>query len=454
MGVEISLTFVALALGLLGLFVGLIGGLLWSRRGFGNRFSSESIVDPENSLDTDEQLPDSLRQSVDVLRLLRTAWIICDADDLVVVQSSSAATLGLVRDLEVVSTDMLETVRAVRADGEARELQFSVARGPHNAGALDISARIAMLGQHTLVLAEDRTASKRVEATRRDFVVNVSHELKTPIGGLRLLAETMEVAANDPEAVLRFSRRMQTEVMRLTNLVQEIVDLSRLQGSDTIESSTPVDMRECAQEAVEVVQLLAEDRSITITVQGKPGQIVSGDAGMLGTAIRNLLMNAVNYSDPGNRVVVSVETRFGADSYPNSSSSFVPGKEGHTQVADGRTDAEPGLLAGPIVEIRVTDEGMGMSPDELHRVFERFYRVDPARSRQTGGTGLGLAIVKHICANHGGTVTVWSEPGIGSTFTLRLPAARQLGIPPAMPSPIVHTTESSPETSQFVKEHL
>ena len=223
-------------------------------------------------------------------------------------------------------------------------------------------------------------------------MVNVSHELKTPVGGLSLLAEAVEGAADDPEAVRRFAGRMHAETARLTRLVQEIVELSRLQVSDTFDEPVPVDVVTCAREAVEHVRLLAEDKQIEVVQASPTGADVRtfGDPALLTTAIRNLLENAIHYSDPGTRVALTVRRQ------------------------------------GALASVAVTDQGAGISPVDQERIFERFYRVDPARSRRTGGTGLGLAIVKHVVAGHGGEVSVWSEEGQGSTFTLHLP------VPPAL----------------------
>jgi two-component system, OmpR family, sensor histidine kinase SenX3 len=238
-----------------------------------------------------------------------------------------------------------------------------------------------------LLLVEDRTNIRRIEEVRRDFVVNVSHELKTPVGGLALLAEAVLDANDDPEAVARFARRMQVESARLTRLVQEIVDLSRLQIAGTLHEPELVDVAAAAGEAIDQYKLVAESRGVEIVSSLAMGVQIFGDADLLVTAIRNLVDNAANYSASGTRVAVSVRR------------------------------------AEELVEIAVADQGQGIAISEQSRIFERFYRVDTARSRATGGTGLGLAIVKHICANQGGEVTVWSEQGQGSTFTMRLPAA-------------------------------
>src|SRR5450759_1840210 len=217
-------------------------------------------------------------------------------------------------------------------------------------------------GAHVLLLVDDRTEARRVEDVRRDFVVNVSHELKTPVGGLALLAEAVLEANDDPEAVARFAHRMQVESTRLTRLVQEIVDLSRLEIASTLHDPELVDVGAAAAEAIEQSRLVAGSRGAEIVSSLAQGAQVFGDSDLLTTAVRNLVGNAINYSAPGSRVAVSVRA------------------------------------ADQLVEIAVADQGQGIPDSEQARIFERFYRVDAARSRATGGTGLGLAIVQHICA--------------------------------------------------------
>ena len=326
--------------------------------------------------------------TAEVLAVLRSAAIVLDVADGVVKASPAAYAFGLVRGQEVVHADLLEMVREVRRDGVIREAEMELPRGPLGRGTLVVHARVAPLGTlHVLLLVDDRTEARRVEEVRRDFVVNVSHELKTPVGALSLLAETMQDAADDPDAVRRFSQRMQRESERLSALVNEIIDLSRLQVAGTLTAPELVGVDDVVADAVDRGRLVAEARGIAVVVGGTRGAKVYGDRDLLTTAVRNLVDNAVRYSDDGTRVGVGVRERDG------------------------------------LVEIAVADQGIGIADDEIDRVFERFYRVDPARSRGTGGTGLGLSIVKHVAANHGGDVTVWSQAESGSTFTLRLPSA-------------------------------
>jgi two-component system sensor histidine kinase SenX3 len=324
----------------------------------------------------------------DVLAVLRSSAIVVDSSDAVINSSPAAVAYGLVRGQELAHTELRELARQVRRDGVIREAELELSRGPLGMGQVFMQARVAPLGSsHVLLLLDDRTEARRLEEVRRDFVVNVSHELKTPVGGLRLLAEAVEDAKDDPEAVERFAQRMQVETARLAQLVKEIVDLSRLQVADALHEPRLVDVGAAVQEAIEWSRTGADAKEIELAVAAEPDLKVFGDEELHVTAVRNLVGNAIAYSDAGTKVAVGVR----------------------------RT--------GDTVEVSVADQGHGIPEEEQSRIFERFYRVDTARSRATGGTGLGLAIVKHICANHGGDVTVWSREGRGSTFTIRLPAA-------------------------------
>lgn len=330
-------------------------------------------------------LPDGVSA---VLAVLRSGAIVLDAADAVVSTSPPAIAHGLVRDHDLVHDELRQLAREVRRDGVIREVELDLPRGRLGRGRIMVGARVAPLGSaYVLLLVDDRTEARRVEDVRRDFVVNVSHELKTPVGGLALLAEAVLEAKDDPEAVARFAHRMEVESLRLTRLVQEIVDLSRLEIAGTLHDPELVDVGAAAAEAIEQSRLVAGSQGTEIVSSLIRGAHVFGNSDLLATAVRNLVGNAINYSAPGARVAVSVRS------------------------------------AEQVVEISVADQGQGIPEGEQARIFERFYRVDAARSRATGGTGLGLAIVKHICANHGGEVRVWSEPGQGSTFTMRLPAA-------------------------------
>jgi two-component system, OmpR family, sensor histidine kinase SenX3 len=323
-----------------------------------------------------------------VLSVLRSSAVVVDDDDEVVKASAPALALGLVRSQRLASTELAELVRQVRRDGQIREADLVLPRpsGPPRT----VTARVAPLSSRlVLALVEDRTRERRVEAVRRDFVANVSHELKTPVGAIRLLAEAVGDASDDPEAVERFARRMLTESDRLLQMVQQIIELSRLQGDEPIEAPAVVDVDAMIARSVDVTAMDATSKNIKVVVSGAPGLRIFGNEEQVSAAVTNLLANAVTYSGADSTVLIS------------------------TKECD------------PMVDISVVDQGIGIPHDELDRIFERFYRVDPARHRSTGGTGLGLSIVKHVAATHGGDVRVWSLEGQGSTFTLSLPRSRQ-----------------------------
>ncbi|HTR70241.1 MAG TPA: ATP-binding protein [Mycobacteriales bacterium] len=323
-----------------------------------------------------------------MLELLPTAAVLLDADDAVRLANSAAHELGVVRGQDLVVPELARLVQAARRTGQPQTAELTLEFNDFPRRQLAVGARAQPLESREVALVvDDLTEAKRVESVRRDFVANVGHEIKTPVGALSLLAEAALDAHDDAEAVQRFVARMQHEAKRLSRLVQELLDLSRLQGADPLPTATEVSVDAILDEAVDRARLVAETRGITIVRGGDDDLTVLGDEGQLVTAVANLLYNAVAYSPDGTRVALGVHLRDG------------------------------------VVEIAVTDQGIGIAEDEQERIFERFYRVDQARSRETGGTGLGLAIVKHTVGNHGGEVTVWSQLGNGSTFTIRLSAA-------------------------------
>jgi two-component system, OmpR family, sensor histidine kinase SenX3 len=326
----------------------------------------------------------------EVLVVLPAAGVVVGPHDEVLLANATARSLGLVRGSRISVPELLQLVRIVRREGDVRSVDLQISRGARVASSY-LTARVAPLDESLiLILADDQTTARRIEETRRDFVANISHELKTPIGAISLLAEAVEDAAEDPEAVHRFASRMGIESARLSDLVGQIIELSRLQSDDPLADPEIVDVDEVLTDAVERRRMDAERHRITLTVAGVAGARVLGNARQLGVAVGNLVENAIVYSDTEARVVVAA----------------------HVQA---RSDDD-------YVEITVSDNGIGIPPAELDRIFERFYRVDYARSRANGGTGLGLAIVKHIAAIHGGDVSVWSQVGQGSTFTIRIPA--------------------------------
>lgn len=350
----------------------------------------------------DDVEPGALPHGVaSVLAVLPSSAVVLDKEDRVLRASSAARAFGLVRGDHLMAAELLALARQVRRDGEIRESEIEVAGHKFGQESTNFAVRVAPLGSYgqVLVLAEDQTEHRRVEAVRRDFVANVSHELKTPVGALSLLAETIQDAADDPEAVTRFAGRMQHEAARLTYLVQDLITLSRIQGAEPIPTPGPVPIDEAVHEAIDRCNTTAAAKDITLVAGGAEGLQIWGDDELLVTALRNLIDNAVAYSPEHTRVVVSA------------------------RAAGAHIES---------VEISVSDQGIGIPESAQERIFERFFRVDAARSRATGGTGLGLAIVKHVAAVHNGVVTVWSKEGSGSTFTLRLPAFGGMAV--AVPS--------------------
>ena len=322
-----------------------------------------------------------------LLAVLPGAAFVVGADNSVLRASPEAARFGISTGGRLDVPQILAIVTSVRRDGVIREQELELPRPPMGKGVIDARVRVATLSSTAaLVLVEDLSEARRLDAVRRDFVANVSHELKTPVGALSLLAEAVQSASDDPEAVQRFAGRMQIESNRLSNLVNDLVDLSKLQGAEQ-QYHELVDVDRIVSEAVDATKTVANARDIDVVVGSPTTANVLGDEAQLVMALRNLLTNAIAYSPPGTRVAVAARASAG------------------------------------VVEVSVKDQGIGIPEAEQSRIFERFYRVDPARSRITGGTGLGLALVKHVCVNHGGECTVWSVEGEGSTFTLRLPLA-------------------------------
>lgn len=333
-----------------------------------------------------EPIPDGIAAMIAVLE---STGIVLDGSNQVILSSPGAEGLDLVDGRELRVREMMDAVRRVWRTGEAEVLELTYVRGRIGVGTeLQLRVRIAPLGNRfMLVLVDDRTEEVRLAGVRRDFVANISHELKTPIGALTLLSEAIEVAADDPDRVRSFSQRMQVEADRLGRMTKELIDLSRIQADDPLEDAEHVSISRVVDLAVDRNTVLAGTKRMRIIPRVLVEAQVLGSEELITMAVQNLILNAVQYSPESTHVGVGV------------------------RVVDG------------VVEIAVTDKGVGIAPADHERVFERFYRIDPARSRVTGGTGLGLSIVKHVAGSHGGEVTLWSRPGQGSTFTLRLPAA-------------------------------
>ena len=281
--------------------------------------------------------------------------------------------------------DVREMVRGVISASQPATVEVERSAPPR---WLRVTATPAGEGA-ALVVVTDITESRRIEAVRRDFVANASHELKTPAASIQAAAETLRsVVDHDPDAAPRFAVQLEREALRLSRIVADLLDLSRLESGSELSERIRLDaiVREEAERYVEQ----AREASIELTVQAPEPVVVRGAARDLSLLVRNLIDNAIRYTAPGGSVSVSVSP-----------------------------------AAGGEVALAVSDTGVGIPARDLPRVFERFYRVDRTRSRETGGTGLGLAIVRHVAENHGGSVSVTSELGNGSTFTVLLPDAGQ-----------------------------
>ncbi|MEY4366882.1 MAG: hypothetical protein RLZ28_297 [Actinomycetota bacterium] len=339
---------------------------------------------PMTSIKASGSIPDG---AAEVLDVLATAGMVLDGRNNVLRATTGAQAYGLVQNRLLVHDVLIELVDKARKTGEPQHIDTDLETGLRGE-VVYVHARAARLGtRYVMLLVDDRTESRRLEETRRDFVANISHELKTPIGAVSLLAEALQDAIDDPVMVKKFAANLHREANRLASLVQDIIQLSRLQSAETVANATLIDLSGVVAEAVERNHFLAETKQIRIRVEALRGHKIFGDHEMLSTAIKNLIENAILYSEEGSQVGVALRS------------------------VDG------------VAEISVADNGVGIPAEEQDRVFERFYRVDASRSRQTGGTGLGLSIVKHVALNHRGDVRLFSQPGLGSTFTLRLPVA-------------------------------
>ncbi len=373
-----STWFVLLSLAL-GLFVG-AGFVVLLMTAEERGRNAASVVNP--------RVPDGIDQMLDVLE---SVGIVLDPSNNVVKASPGAAASGLISNATLANPALVDLVARVRRSGNTLSEDLELARGPFGEASVRFHVRAARLGtRYVLLLADDRTDAHRLDEVRRDFIANISHELKTPIAAVSLLAEALDSAADDAARVRRFANRLTNESARLTRITRDIIELSRLQANDALRKPQLLGIQNIIAQAVDQNRVVAEAHGIQIAVRTKVDAQLWGDEALLLTSMHNLIANAVHYSDEGSRVGVGVRVSAG------------------------------------VIEISVTDQGVGIAEDELDRVFERFYRVDEARSRHTGGSGLGLSIVKHAVQNHGGDIRVWSQSGSGSTFTVRLPAADAL----------------------------
>lgn len=372
-----QIALIALAVGVL-IGVGLSLLIVWAYR-------ARAKVE----LETSTIVPDGM---TDVLDSMDDAACVVDSSGLVLAGSHAATRFGIEVGATLENPELRQLVRSVRAVGGTKTETLRITRGGLSLDPRLVSARASVIGARmALVIIRDITEQERLDQMRRDFVANTSHELKTPVGAVSLLAEAIESAADDPAQVRIFAARISAEAGRLGQLTGRIMSLSRLQADDGLTDVDPVSIDEVIAASIEAHVVQADSAGVDLTRGGDRGAWVRGDAQILIEAIGNLVANAIVYSPRGSRVGVGVKA------------------------VDG------------VVEIAVSDQGIGISEADRERIFERFYRADEARSRRTGGTGLGLSIVKHATQRHGGEVRLWSRPGRGSTFTVRLP---QIDAPP------------------------
>ena len=358
---------------LLGMALGVgIAALVWA--GARSHRRAEQVLEPP--------VPDGVDTALEVIG---ATGVVLDADNRVLRASKSAVALGIVDNRDIVYQPILDLVKQARGEGVPAAREFELAGTGRDAPPVHLLVRVAPLGLRLmLVVADDRSEMYRLDAVRRDFVANISHELKTPIGAVSLLAEALQYSADDPEQVRAFAETLEREGHRLAEMTNDIIELTRLQSVGTIQDPDVVSIDSVVEHAISSNSVLSKKSGITVAVSASTGAYVLGHGTSLVTAVHNLVRNAITYSRGPSRVGVGAVVKSG------------------------------------IVEISVTDQGQGIANSDLERIFERFYRSDPARSRETGGTGLGLAIVKHVVNNHQGDVRVWSQLGKGSTFTIRL----------------------------------
>ncbi len=330
----------------------------------------------------DEPLTDVASRLISVLA---TAGMVVDDSLAVLRATNSAIALGLVSGRVIRSSEIRALVRTTQETETTNSVEFELTLS-EGGDVRYLRARAVTIGAGiVLVLVEDNTEARDFESIRRDFIANVTHEIKTPIGAIALLSEAMEGALDDPTRMHKFADSLRRETGRLSTLITEIIQLSRVETSNILAKAKPANVGVVVREALERTLVIADAKDIVVNAKYPDDVFVMGDGELLTVAVKNLVENAIQYSDRKQSVGIGVTTR-----------------NGH-------------------VDIIVTDQGVGIPADEQSRVFERFYRVDESRDRTTGGTGLGLSLVKHIALSHRGEVTLFSQPGVGSTFTMRLP---------------------------------
>ena len=327
-------------------------------------------------------------RAAELLEVLAEAGAVLSPQNKVLSATTGALALGLIQGRGLVHKKLINLAAKARSTGALSSLETELSTGIQGITKIFVRARAVDIGDGVvLLIVDDRTEVQRLDETRRDFVANISHELKTPVGAIGLLAEAILDNTGDPELVQKFTENVLKESKRLSALIKDVIQLSRIQASETILSAEVVDLDEVVKDAIDRNAFKADRRKIKIDYLAQKGVKVVGDEEMLAVAIKNIVENAIVYSPEGSKVGVTLAKN------------------------------------GDIAEVKVVDNGVGISKEDQDRIFERFYRTDPARSRETGGTGLGLSIVKHVFTTHGGKILLSSRLGIGSTFTLQLPLA-------------------------------
>ncbi|MBC6496334.1 sensor histidine kinase [Microbacterium sp. 4-7] len=374
-----QIALLALAVGLV-IGVGLSLLVAWAYRARARVADETSLVVPEGV--------------TAVLGSMDDAACVVDSSGLVLAVSKAATRFGIEVGTPLENPELRQLVRGGRIEGSSATESLRITRGGLSLDPRLVSARASAISPRmTLLIIRDVTEQERLDQMRRDFVANTSHELKTPVGAVTLLAEAIESAADDPAQVRHFATRISAEAARLGQLTGRIMSLSRLQTDDALSDVRPVSIDEVLATALEAHVVQADSAGVELARGGDRGVWVRGDSQILIEAFGNLIANAIVYSPKGSRVGIGVKADEG------------------------------------VVEVAVSDQGIGIAEADRERIFERFYRADEARSRRTGGTGLGLSIVKHATQRHGGEVRLWSRPGRGSTFTIRLP---RIDAPPSI----------------------
>jgi two-component system sensor histidine kinase SenX3 len=422
MGLVLGLTAVALVLSLIAIM-----RLLGARRAMSQRVAALAVrLHPVDATEQAALLPDALvrleeavahaasdaaasataeARLVQALDVLHQGVVVCDEKGRIRYRNRLAEAFAGARHSEALAEQATAELLQAALGGEAAVRPVDLYGPPRRnleVTAVPLTAGGGIVGAAAVI--EDVSNRRRLEAVRRDFVANVSHELKTPVGALGLLAETL-VDEDDPAVIRRLAERMQAESSRVGRIIHDLLDLSRLEAEES-PVREPVAVHLVVAQAVEQVRPAAELHSVAVNAGDVPRRLtILGDRRQLISALYNLLENAVKYSESGGAVEIEC-------------------------VTDGRA-----------VRLSVRDHGIGIPARDFERIFERFYRVDRGRSRDTGGTGLGLAIVRHVATNHGGDVSVASREGDGSTFTLQLPAG---------PGPVALTSYPNAHTTREV----